>query len=181
MRRKADHRRLEHRLWPMYITKTTSSTTSNFKQGLHASDLFCAHLQSDIRQCHALSLKTLVHNMWLVYIDWAILNSAKGCQHEQPLLVYGQMMSITTGLIIQGMHASYMTSRHVETDIVQWNAASTKTCTHRLWHVFIISATFSLSSIRNREQRHVKWANSKKHHLRSAHLSRVVYTLSRVH
>lgn len=155
--------------------------TSNFSQGLHASDLVCGHIQRDNRQCDATSSKTCLHNKCLLYIDYTILNSSKRCNNQPPLLVIGKMMSVTPGIIIQGMHAYYMTSRYVESDIVQRNVASTKACTHRLLHLCIIWATFALANIRKRQQRHLTLANSKKHHLKIPHPSRGVYTLSRVH
>lgn len=84
------------------------------------------------------------------------------------------------------MHASNMTSTHVESDTGHWNAALAKAFTHPLWCICIGWVTFAIANVRKRQPWHVFFlqvtlANGMKNHPMITCLSRGVYTLARQH
>jgi len=92
-------------------------------------DVACAHLVNDVDvgQRHAESANASTHQPWCVRIGWA--PPAKARAHRP-----------TTGDIGQGLHASTVVCGHLENDVGQLHARSTKTSTHRQATSIVASA-----------------------------------------
>jgi len=67
-------------------------TAGDINQGLHASDMACAHLANNDGNRHTTSTKACTHKSWRVRGAWA--SAAVACTHQ-----------LTAGEIIQGMLA----------------------------------------------------------------------------
>jgi len=77
--------------WHVGVIQAKWPTAGGISEGLHASDVACAHLANDVGNRHGASAKACTHKPWRVRIDWA---STAVARTDQP----------TTGDIGQGLH-----------------------------------------------------------------------------
>ena len=80
-----------YRTWHVGVIQATSPTAGGISEGLHASDVACAHLANDVGNRHRESAKACTHKPWRVCIDWT--SKVMACTNRP-----------TTGDIGQGLH-----------------------------------------------------------------------------
>jgi len=80
-----------YRTWHVGVIQAKCPTAGGISEGLHASDVACAHLANDVGNRHGALAKACTHKPWRVHIKWA--STAVSCT-DQP----------TTGDIGQGLH-----------------------------------------------------------------------------
>jgi len=72
------------------LAKRCRPTARGINQGLHASDVACAHLANNDGNRHATLTKACTHKPWRVRIDWA--SAAVACAHRPTAGDIGQGM-----------------------------------------------------------------------------------------
>ncbi|RAN86087.1 hypothetical protein B5P41_31325, partial [Bacillus sp. SRB_28] len=77
-----------HRMGDIIRGLTHRPTTGDIGEGLHASDVACAHLANDVGNRHGASAKACTHKPWRVRIDWA--STAVACTHRPTIGDIGQ-------------------------------------------------------------------------------------------
>jgi len=159
-----------YRPWPAHIDQMTSDVAcphrsypaGGISEGLHASDVACAHLANDVGNRHGASAKACTHKLWRVRIDWASTAVARTDQpttgdigqglHEIPWCVHTWQTTSANGTqhqprprcISRGLRASAGRHHPWPACIGQRHDTSVKACTHQMWHVRIWQTTSAI-------------------------------------
>lgn len=160
-----------HHFWPARISKTKGNNI----QDLYASVVACVHLLNVISRGRNINMATSINGR--------LLQPRHGRISEDYWSLGNQRRSSTYN-ISQVMYASDMTSVHVESDVSQWNASSTKSSRHKSCRLGVDFFIFTLANVRQRQQRNLNFGQvtlsiGKKHHHRIARLRHGVYTLAK--
>ena len=136
-----------YRPWPAHIDQMTSDVAcphrsypaGGISEGLHASDVACAHLANDVGNRHGASAKACTHQSWRVRIGW--VSPAVTCAHHPTAGENGQGLHTLTVVYTLRLSDIDCDLRIGQATSAQRQASSAKTCKHLTWHVRIGQAT----------------------------------------